>query len=136
MSYIDRRYRMDGLWFHRKKNVAQKNLIIWYGSSDWYLTYIKIGVNLPWTYLYKEIYNCDFLSKLALKFINLNAKLLKNRKFSSKRLMSSIKMIQKWALCAMQCYAGKNPDKNGHFSPLCTAQTTCRKATLNFYILY
>ena len=55
------------------KNVAQKNL----APSDWYLTYIKIGVNLPWTELFKEIFNfCDFLSKLAFKFINLEANLL------------------------------------------------------------
>jgi hypothetical protein len=62
------------------------------------------------------------LSKLAVRFVNLKANLLKKsqkkRKFPSQWLMSSTKMIQKWVPFAMQGYAGKNPDKNGHFPPL------------------
>ena len=49
-------------------------------------------------------------------------KIANNRKFTSQWLILSAKMIHQWAPFAMQCYAGKNRTKNGHFPPLCNVQ--------------
>ena len=58
-------------------------------------------------------------------------KIAKNCKFPSQWLMSSTKMIQKWVPFAMQCYAEKKPDKNGHFPPLFALNRNKKANTLN-----